>query len=143
MADFADKAQEVAGRAKRTAGDLTGNDDLEAKGAADQAEAKVKQGIDAAADKATEVKESVSQAADVAQEKVSHLAHETADAARQLHLDDAASVARDNRVIVAAIVAAAIAALLLARRARTETTRSRGSKVTRSALAGVGHALTR
>jgi uncharacterized protein YjbJ (UPF0337 family) len=119
MADFADKAQEVAGRAKRSAGDLTGNDDLEAEGAADQAEAEVKQGIDAAADKAAEVKESVSQVADVAQEKVSHLAHETADAARQLHRDDAASVARDNRVIVAAIVAAAIAALLLARSGRT------------------------
>jgi uncharacterized protein YjbJ (UPF0337 family) len=119
MAEFADKAQEVAGRAKRTAGDLTGNDDLEAEGAADQAEAKVKQGIDAAAEKATEVKESVSEVADVARDKISDLADGTADAARQLHLDDAASVARDNRVIVAAIVAAAIATLLLARRAGT------------------------
>ncbi|BBY48107.1 hypothetical protein MARA_15750 [Mycolicibacterium arabiense] len=119
MADFADKAQEVAGRAKRTAGDLTGNDDLKAEGAADQAQAKVAQGIDAAADKAAEVKEAVSEAGDVAQDKISHLAHDTADAARQLHLDDAASVARDNRVIIAAIVAAAVAVVLLTRRALT------------------------
>jgi hypothetical protein len=47
------------------------------------------------------------------------LADGTADAARQLHLDYAASVTRDNRVIIAATVAAAVAALLLARRART------------------------
>lgn len=119
MAEIADKAQEVAGRAKSAAGDLTGNDDLKAEGAADQAQAKVAQGIDAAAEKAAEVKESVSDAADAARQKISHVADETADAARQLHLDDAASVARDNRVIVAAIVAAAVAVVLLARRALT------------------------
>jgi uncharacterized protein YjbJ (UPF0337 family) len=121
MAEFADKAQAVAGRAKRAAGELTGDGDLEAGGAAVQAKAKVEQSVDAAAEKAAEVKESVSDAADVAREKISHVADGTADAARQLHLDDAASVARDNSVIIAAIAAAAAAAaaLLLARRART------------------------
>jgi uncharacterized protein YjbJ (UPF0337 family) len=42
---------EMKGRAKEAAGDLTGNDSLKAKGKADRATGKVKEAVDTAADK--------------------------------------------------------------------------------------------
>ena len=62
MADIEGKTDELKGRAKEAAGDLTDNDDLKREGKADQASGKVKQvaedvkdkvedGIDAVTDK--------------------------------------------------------------------------------------------
>lgn len=60
MADFTNKVQEAVGEVKQTAGDITGNDDLKAEGAADTAKANIKQGVDAVADKAGEAVEELS-----------------------------------------------------------------------------------
>ena len=49
MAD--DKVDDLKGRAKEAAGDLTGNDDLEREGKADQAGASVKEKVNKVADK--------------------------------------------------------------------------------------------
>lgn len=46
------KLEEAAGRVKEAAGTLTGNDDLKAEGAADQASAQAQQAINDVADKA-------------------------------------------------------------------------------------------
>ena len=43
MSDIGDKAEELKGRAKEAAGDLTGDEDLRREGKADQAGAKLKQ----------------------------------------------------------------------------------------------------
>ena len=45
------KADDLKGRAKEAAGDLTGNDDLEREGKADQAGASVKEKVNKVADK--------------------------------------------------------------------------------------------
>lgn len=139
MADFSDKADELAGRAKEAAGKATGNDDLRAEGAVDKAGAKVSQGIDAASDKAAEVKDTVadaaSTAADVVAEKagdakyaadtVQQRASDVVDEARGLDLDDAGAAAKDPRVLIAAAIAG-IAVVVLATRARAGGTRRRG-----------------
>ena len=44
---------DVKGKAKEAAGDLTGNDDLKNEGKADQAKGKVKDAVDKVADKLT------------------------------------------------------------------------------------------
>jgi uncharacterized protein YjbJ (UPF0337 family) len=49
MAD--DKIDDLKGRAKEAAGDLTGNDDLQREGKADQAGASVKEKVNKVADK--------------------------------------------------------------------------------------------
>jgi uncharacterized protein YjbJ (UPF0337 family) len=49
MAD--DRIDDLKGRAKEAAGDLTGNDDLEREGKADQAGASVKEKVNKVADK--------------------------------------------------------------------------------------------
>jgi uncharacterized protein YjbJ (UPF0337 family) len=50
---------ELKGRAKEAAGDLTGDKDLQREGKTDQAAGKVKEGVDSAADKAKDlIKES-------------------------------------------------------------------------------------
>ncbi|MBJ7338815.1 CsbD family protein [Mycolicibacterium sp.] len=163
MADFSDKADEVVGRAKQAAGDLTGNDELKAEGAADTAKANLKQGVDAvsekaadavdavteagssaletASDKADDVKASVSEAVDATQERLSHLADKTADTARELHLDEAASTLADKRVVITAVIAS-IALALVVRRARKKS-RARRSPAKRVAVAGIGRALAR
>lgn len=54
MADFGNKAEELGGKAKEAAGDVTGNDDLKNEGKGDQVKADVKQGVEDVKDKATE-----------------------------------------------------------------------------------------
>jgi len=58
------KIEEAAGRVKEAAGALTGNDDLKAEGAADQASAKAQQALDDAADKAKDLVEGAADAAE-------------------------------------------------------------------------------
>ncbi|GAB7068642.1 CsbD family protein [Mycolicibacterium hodleri] len=140
MADFTDKAQEAVGRAKEAAGDLTGDDELKADGAADTAEAKVKQGVDAVAEKADDVKQAVGEAVDGAKQQLSGLADDTTDAARQLHLDEAASTLGDTRVIVGAVAAAVLLAVVVRRR---RASNGRRAAVKRVAKTGIGRALTR
>lgn len=134
MADFTDKVQEAVGEVKQTAGDLTGNDDLKAEGVADTAKANLKQGVDAVADKAGDAVEG-------AQRQLSDLADTTADAARQLHLDEAASTLADTRVVIGAAVAAVVIAIVVGRRRRAS--RNRRSTAKRAAVAGIGRALSR
>lgn len=45
------KGEEFKGRSKEAAGDLTGDEDLQREGKADQGSAKIKRGIDQAKDK--------------------------------------------------------------------------------------------
>ena len=150
MADFTDEAHEAVGRAKEAAGDLTGDEDLKADGAADTAEAKVQQGVDAVVEKADEVKQSVGDAVDGAKHQLSGLADETADAARQLHLDGAASTLGDKRIVVAAITAAVLLVVVARRRSAStgprestkraaKRTAKRGAK--RASKSGIGRAL--
>lgn len=54
MGDFQNKADELGGKAKETAGKATGNDNLENEGKGDQVKANVKQGVEDAKDKVTE-----------------------------------------------------------------------------------------
>ena len=69
------KLEDAAGRVKEAAGTITGNDDLKAEGAADQASAQAHEVINAAADKAKSVVEGVTNAAegaiDAARDKLS------------------------------------------------------------------------
>ena len=54
MGDFQNKADELGGKAKETAGKATGNDNLENEGKGDQVKADAKQGVEDAKDKVTE-----------------------------------------------------------------------------------------
>lgn len=54
-----DKATELKGKAKEKVGETTDNDELRREGKADQAEGKVKQGVDDAGDKVKDAVESV------------------------------------------------------------------------------------
>jgi uncharacterized protein YjbJ (UPF0337 family) len=54
MVDGGGKAEEMKGRVKEAAGDLTNDDDLRRSGKADQASGKVKQKVDDAKDKVEE-----------------------------------------------------------------------------------------
>jgi uncharacterized protein YjbJ (UPF0337 family) len=58
------KLEDAAGRVKEAAGALTGNDDLKAEGAADQASAQAHQAIDDAADQAKGLVKSATDAAE-------------------------------------------------------------------------------
>lgn len=51
------RAEEMKGRAKEAAGAITGDRDLKREGRADQGSAKVKRGVDEAADKVNEAVE--------------------------------------------------------------------------------------
>ncbi len=156
MANFSDKADEVVGRAKQAAGDLTGNDELHAEGTVEKASAQVKQSVDAASDKAAEVKDKavdkaaevkddVSELADKASEQVSHVADKAVDTAEQLHLDD-------KRVLVVAAIAGITLTLLLrnvrARRNGRAAVTKRSAKRTakratkRAAKSGLARALS-
>jgi uncharacterized protein YjbJ (UPF0337 family) len=64
------KIEEAKGRVKEAAGDLTGNDDLKAEGAAEQQTAKAQQAIDKAEDSAKEAVSGVAEAADSAIDSV-------------------------------------------------------------------------
>lgn len=48
-------AEDLKGRVKEAAGDLTGNKDMEREGKVDQASSKVKEGVDAVKDKVRDV----------------------------------------------------------------------------------------
>lgn len=54
MGDFQNKADELGGKAKETAGKATGNDNLENEGKGDQVKANAKQGVEDAKGKVTE-----------------------------------------------------------------------------------------
>ena len=54
MGDFQNKADELGGKAKETAGKATGNDNHENEGKGDQVKANAKQGVEDAKDKVTE-----------------------------------------------------------------------------------------
>lgn len=54
-----DKATELKGKAKEKVGETTDNDELRREGKADQTEAKVKQGVDKAGDKAKDAVDTV------------------------------------------------------------------------------------
>lgn len=58
------KLEEAAGRVKEAAGSLTGNDDLKAQGAQEQASAQAQQAVDAAAEKAKGIVQGVADAAE-------------------------------------------------------------------------------
>ncbi|MCD2497342.1 MULTISPECIES: CsbD family protein [Microbacterium] len=53
------KAEELAGKAKHAAGKVTGNEDLEARGFAEEQNAKLKQGVDKAHDAAEHAKDEI------------------------------------------------------------------------------------
>lgn len=153
MSDISNKAEEIAGRAKQAAGDLTGSDELQAEGTADQARAQVKQGVDAVADKAQQAADTIGEAAsngaEVVAEKVEDTAQQlseardkAADTAHQLHLDD-------SRVVIAVIAGLAVVVTLVLRRNRASKARANkgGSNkhpvARKVAAAGISHALTR
>jgi uncharacterized protein YjbJ (UPF0337 family) len=52
MADTPSNADDAKGRVKEAAGNLTGDKDLKNEGKLDQAEGKIKEGVDSLADKA-------------------------------------------------------------------------------------------
>jgi uncharacterized protein YjbJ (UPF0337 family) len=52
MADTPNNTDEAKGRIKEATGNLTGNKDLQNEGKLDQAEGKIKEGVDGLADKA-------------------------------------------------------------------------------------------
>ena len=54
MGDFQNKADELGGKAKETAGKATGNNNLENEGKGDQVKANAKQGVEDAKNKVTE-----------------------------------------------------------------------------------------
>ncbi|MBV7294427.1 CsbD family protein [Corynebacterium sp. TAE3-ERU12] len=54
MSDLSNKAEELGGKAKEAAGDATNNQDLKAEGQGDQAQSKIKQGVEDVKDKAAE-----------------------------------------------------------------------------------------
>lgn len=54
VADFKNKAEELGGKAKEAAGNLTNNDEMRNEGRGEQSKAEMKQGMDNARDKAEE-----------------------------------------------------------------------------------------
>ena len=54
MADFKNKAEELGGKAKEAAGNLTNNDEMRNEGRGEQSKAELKQGMDDVRDKAEE-----------------------------------------------------------------------------------------
>jgi uncharacterized protein YjbJ (UPF0337 family) len=62
--DMDPKIEDATGRVKEAAGALTGNEDLKAEGAADQASAKAQKALDDAADAAKSAVDSVAGAAE-------------------------------------------------------------------------------
>lgn len=161
MGDLSDKAQEFAGRAKEAAGDVTGDDNLRADGAADKAEAEVKQKVDdvkqAVTEKASDIADSAQdKAKDVKQavsEKVSGVADSAQDKAVEVKHAVTETATDSTFVAVLAVVGAAlVAALLLRRRSRTASSgsaRSSGKRhkgravATKAVTAGLKEAIVR
>lgn len=120
MSDISNKAEEIAGRAKQAAGDLTGSAELQAEGTAEQARAQVKQGVDAVADKSQEAADTISAAASNGAEAV------------------------DSRVVIAVIAGLAVVVTLVVRRNRSTKARANKHPVAKKvAAAGIARALTR
>lgn len=116
MGDISNKAEELTGSAKQAVGDITGDDELRAEGAADKAGAQVKQGVEAVADKAQEAAEDVKRAV---------------------------SQTVDSRLVIAALAGIAVVVALAIRRNR-RTSRSKKHPVAKkAAAAGIARALTR
>jgi uncharacterized protein YjbJ (UPF0337 family) len=163
MADFSDKADEVVGRAKQAAGDLTGNDELRAEGTKDKARAQLKQGVDAAVDKVEDVKKEVGDGVEKASEQISEVADKASAQASEL-ADKASAQASefadrasetvqnldrdDKRVVVIAAVAGITLTLLVRRIRRRRTDRVTVSRraakkaAKRAAKTGLARALT-
>lgn len=59
MGDIENKTEEWTGKVKEEVGDVTGNEDLQAEGAFDQAKAKTKQGLENAKDDLKDAGEAV------------------------------------------------------------------------------------
>lgn len=125
MSELSNKAEEIAGRAKQTAGDLTGNDELHAEGVADEARAQFTQGVDAVVEKAQDTADAVSEAVGGA-----------ADTARQFHLDD-------SRVQIALAAGLALAIALVVRRTRSKSRSTKRSIARGAAAAGLANAFSR
>lgn len=133
MADITNKAEEFAGRAKEAAGDLVGNDDLKADGAADKATAHVKQGLDAVTDKAEDAAQAVAEKADDVKQAV---VEKTDD------VQQAVAEKTDPRVAVAVAVGLAAVAVLLVRRKRGTSRRQQHPVAKKVVATGVTRALT-
>ncbi|AXK77745.1 MULTISPECIES: CsbD family protein [Mycobacteriaceae] len=133
MADITNKAEELAGRAKEAAGDLVGNDDLKADGAADKATAQVNQGLDAVADKAEDAAQAVTEKAQDAKQAVA----EKTDEVKQVVAEKA-----DSRVAIAVVAGLAVVALLVVRRNRGKSRRQKHPVAKKVVAAGVTRALT-
>ncbi len=116
MGDISNKAEELTGSAKQAVGEITGDDELRAEGAADKAGAQVKQGVEAVADKtqeaAGEVKQAVSESA-------------------------------DSRVVIAALAGIAVVVALAVRRHRRVSRSKKHPVAKKAAAAGIARALTR
>ena len=133
MADITNKAEEFAGRAKEAAGDLVGNDDLKAGGAADKATAQVKQGLDAVTDKAEDAAQAVAEKAEDAKQAVA----EKTDEVKRVVAEKT-----DSRVAIAVVAGLAVVALLVVRRNRGKSRRQKHPVAKKVVAAGVTRALT-
>ncbi|MCV7430239.1 CsbD family protein [Mycolicibacterium bacteremicum] len=133
MGDISDKAEELTGRAKEATGDLVGNDDLKAEGAADKAGAQVKQGLEAVADKAEDAKQAVTEKAEDAKQVVA----ERAQDAKQVVAEKA-----DSRVAIAVVAGLAVVIALVVRRNRGKSHRQKHPVAKKVVAAGVTRALT-
>lgn len=138
MSELQNKAEELAGRAKEAAGDLTDNDDLAAEGAGQQAKAQAKQAVETVVEKADEVKDAVA-------DKVEDVADDAKKSARQAV--DTATVkveevqhAVAERITVAPVLAVlAVAGLAVYVGVRLRTAAKRHPKSRRAArAAGTG-----
>ncbi len=144
MADITNKAEEFAGRAKEAAGDLVGNDDLKAEGAADKATAQVKQGLDAVADKAEDAAQAVTEKAEDAKEAVTEKAQDAkqAVAGKTDEVKQVVAEKADSRVAIAVVAGLAVVALLVVRRNRGKSRRQKHPVAKKVVAAGVTRALT-
>lgn len=134
MSDISKGAGELAGRAKQSVGDLTGNEDLQAEGQIQEVKAKVKQAASDVSDRAEDLAESAEDKVAEVADRASELGHKAADTAGDLHLDD-------KRVTVAlAAAGVALVVVLLTRRAAKRTARKH--PVARGTVKGIGRALS-
>lgn len=116
MGDISNKAEELTGSAKQAVGDITGDDELRAEGAADKAGAQVKQGVEAVAGKAQEAAVGVKQAA---------------------------SQSVDARLVIAALAGIAVVVAVAVRRNRRESRSKKHPVAKKAAAAAIARAVTR
>lgn len=144
MGDISDKAEELTGRAKEATGDLVGNDDLKAEGAADKAGAQVKQGLEAVADKAEDAKQAVADKAEDAKQAVTEKAEDAKQVVAERAQDAKQVVAKkaDSRVAIAVVAGLAVVIALVVRRNRGKSHRQKHPVAKKVVAAGVTRALT-